>query len=180
MVKNAGNENAEEYLKTYQKELSAESSFSSGSPAVDALLTAKSLTMSKAGISFDCSLYPFDRLPMSSTKFCTMLGNLLDNAIEGVQRLPDTENRIIHLKFHRPGEMLLILLKNPCNPDTIHLAKGQWLSSKFVRTDGSTHPIGIRTIERIVREAEGRCEFMIENRHFIVKILLPFLSHQTA
>lgn len=178
MVKQGGSEDAQEYLKSYERELHSESFFATGSPAVDALLTAKTLTMQKAGIRFDHSLYPLNRLPMSSTQFCNMLGNLLDNAIEGVQRLNDTPAPVIQLRILRPGDMLCLILSNPCNPNTLHFSKSQWLSSKIIREDGAQHPIGMRTIQRIVNDAEGTCDFMVQENKFIVKILLPFPAEQ--
>lgn len=174
MVKQSGSEDAQEYLKSYERELYSENVFATGSPAVDALLTAKSLTMQKAGILFDYSLYPLNRLPMASTQFCNMLGNLLDNAIEGVQRLSDASDPVIQLRILRPGDMLCLILTNPCNPNTLHFSKSRWLSSKSIREDGAQHPIGIRTIQRIVYDAEGTCDFMVQENKFIVKILLPF------
>ena len=178
MARQAGSEEAQEYLKNYEQEIASENLFSTGSPAVDALLTAKSLTMQKAGIRFDHSLYPLNRLPMSSSRFCNMLGNLMDNAIEGVQRISGTNEPVIQLRILRPGDMLCLILTNPCDPKTLHFTKARWLSSKVFRQDGAQHPIGIRTIQRIVDEADGTCDFLVQENKFIVKILLPYPAEQ--
>lgn len=171
MVKTGGNENAKAYLETYQMEAAQEIGFATGSPAADALLTAKYLTMIKSNIVFDYSLCPLYQLPVSSTQFCTLLGNLLDNAIEAIKRINAPQSPVIHLRILRHGEMLYLLCSNPCNPDTIRHSEDRWYSSK---PDPHMHSIGIRNIRRIVEGAEGRCEFVLKENIFHAKLVIPY------
>lgn len=171
MVHSGGNENAEAYLETYRKEVAQDISFATGSPAVDALLTAKQLMMHRAGVAFQVTLCPLHQLPLSSTQFCTVLGNLLDNALEAVSRIPEPVSPTIQLRMMRPGQMLCLICSNPFNPATVHQNNNHWLSSK---PEPKKHSIGIRNIRRIVEDAEGRCEFSIIDDHFTAKILLPY------
>ena len=171
MVRSGGNESAEAYLETYRKEVSQDVSYATGCPAVDALLTAKHLMMCKAGVDFQTTLCPLHQLPLSTTQFCTVLGNLLDNALEAVSRIPDPNGPVIQLRLARPGEMLCLICTNPCNPSTIRQKNNLWFSSK---AEPEKHSIGIRNIRRIVEDAEGRCEFALAGDHFTAKILLPY------
>ena len=58
-----------------------------GNLAVDALLTAKRSILQEKGIAFSFQAYPLQGCPLDDVELCTVLGNLLDNAMEGVGRL---------------------------------------------------------------------------------------------
>ena len=74
--------------------------FFTGSIAVDAVLMAKASIMENAGIAFYFTEYPLVPLPVSERDFCTLLSNLLDNAIDGVMNLPaSAPSRMIRLSF---------------------------------------------------------------------------------
>ena len=176
MVRLGNNHEAESYLQAYQERLAEQKEFLTGCTAVDALLTAKTLTMNKLGISFKYTPYPLQEVPISVTDFCSIVGNLLDNAIEGVQRLDCSDSAQIHLSFSRTWDMFYIHCVNPCNPNTIRKKAGFWLSSKDAEGVSGLHAIGIRSIENIVELAEGRCSFEVQGDIFKVQVVLPFIS----
>ncbi|MEG1360582.1 MAG: GHKL domain-containing protein, partial [Clostridia bacterium] len=156
MVRTGNNREAEVYLEAYQEKNADQRQFITGSTAMDALLTAKYLTMSKLGISFKFTPYPLQQTPVSITDFCAVVGNLLDNAIEGVQRLSAPASAEIQLSFSRTWDMFYIHCTNPCNTATIKKSAGFWRSSKDLDGRSGLHAIGIRSIEKIVEQAEGR------------------------
>ena len=83
--------------------------FITGSLSVDALLTAKQLTMTKYGITLHFTTCPLNVLPLPTPDFCTLLGNVLDNSIEGIQRITDpTIPRVISLTLSRTYQMFHI------------------------------------------------------------------------
>lgn len=144
--------------------------FSTGSIAVDALLTAKASIMRHRKISFDFHPYPLNKLPVEENDFCTLLGNLLDNAIEGIARLPDADNACISLAIARTWDMLYITCENPYNPITVRCVNNLFASSK----DGFYHGIGTRSIEAVARRANGYVHYVQENGVFRVETVLPF------
>lgn len=87
LVASGGNERAVAYLEECRSDFEQDDLYWTGSTAVDALILAKTLTMKKQGIIFHYSPYPLKHMPIKEAAFCTILGNLLDNAIEGVLRL---------------------------------------------------------------------------------------------
>ncbi|MEG1678175.1 MAG: GHKL domain-containing protein, partial [Clostridia bacterium] len=51
---------------------------------------------------------------------------------------------------------------------------GFWRSSKDLDGRSGLHAIGIRSIEKIVEQAEGRCSFETHADTFKVQIVLPY------
>lgn len=174
LVASGGNERATVYLKDCKASLEHEDFYLTGSTAVDALVHTKSLFMKKHAIQFLYSSYPLEKTPIPEADFCTILGNLLDNAIEGVQRLPSAElPRTIQLTMSQSWDMFYIYCSNPCNVATIKSENGRWHSSKDNEGSSDLHAIGIRSIERLVYAAEGRCSFLVSDGKFTAKIVLP-------
>ncbi len=175
LVESNGETIAEKYLSAMSEENQDDRLFVTGSPVVDALLTAKHKLMCEKGIDFLYSPYPLAELPVSTSDFCSIVGNLLDNAIEGVQRIPEPrEKTTIHLSFSRSWDMFYIYCENPCNPDTIVRTKDAFVSSKQ-KTEPGLHGIGLHSIETLATKAEGRTEFAVQNQTFYAKVVLPYL-----
>lgn len=175
MVRLGTNQDAKAYLASYEKELAAQELFITGCTAVDALLTSKYLTMKKHDILFKYNSYPLEDLPIAEIDFCAIVGNILDNAIEGTLRITNAGlPREVHLTFSRSWNMFYIFCSNPCNMQTIQKGRNGWLSSKEKEGAPGVHAIGIRNVEQIVDLAEGRSSFQIENDTFNVKIVLPY------
>ena len=148
--------------------------FITGSLSVDALLTAKQLTMTKYGITLHFTTCPLNVLPLPTPDFCTLLGNVLDNSIEGIQRITDpTIPRVISLTLSRTYQMFHIICKNYCNPETLHYTNGLWISSKNDNALFRSHGYGISNIQNIVDSYEGHSRFTCtDNNIFCVEVTL--------
>ena len=179
IVASGKNEKAAAYLEEYKAEIEQGDLHWTGATAVDALILAKSLTMQRSGIEFRYSAYPLQQMPIKESSFCTILGNLLDNAIEGVLRLPPAPKEhphTIHLTFSRSWDMFYLFCSNPCNEATLIKKNNCWRSSKTAEGQPGFHSIGIHSIERLTSAAEGRCSFEVENGCFIAKVVLPYAA----
>lgn len=176
LVTGSGESTAKAYLETVLKDTDAEDMIVTGNPGVDALLAAKRRLMREKGIAFQYSPYPLAELPLPTADFCSIVGNLLDNAIEGVQRMPDRpRNPTIHLTFSRSWNMFYIYCENPCDPASIIASKGRFISSKK-KDEPGLHGIGLHSIEAIAQRAEGRVEFCVEGDVFHAKVVVPYLK----
>lgn len=146
--------------------------FITGSVAVDAVLTIKKLAMEKHSIQFSYQPYPLRELPIDESSFCVILSNLLDNAIEGVNRIEDSNcPRGIELKFARSWNVFFIVCENDMAALSIHRNGIRFLSSK---KDELGHGFGVENIRRIVDEVNGQCKFVAQGNRFRVEIALPF------
>jgi len=129
MVKDHHIEKAERYLEKMQK-YSFPGRFLTGNTAVDAILNLKSTQMKHAGIEFEYENYPLRELPLDESDFCTIIGNLLDNAIEANQRMKKATVKKVSLKIGRVQEILNVSCYNTADPDQIQMiGERRFLSS---------------------------------------------------
>jgi len=171
-ILNSGNNNSEkEKALQLLKDTDVLNEFITGNTTIDAVLTAKSTIMKQAGIRFDYSPCSLSELPIDEQSFCILLSNLLDNAIEGVMRLPaSAPSRAIRLELAKSRSTFFITCKNDMDPETIKLGKSGFISSK---PHSEIHGFGTRSIQQIVSKADGWCKFIPSGRHFIVQIMFP-------
>lgn len=146
--------------------------FATGSLAVDALLTAKKALMDQEEIEFEFIPYPLHELPMKEGTFCVILANLLDNAIEAIQRLPVRQrSRKILLSFARSWDMFYLVCENDMLPHSINKDGDRFISSK-----GSLrHGHGIESITNICEQHGGKCRFEYTTDKFAVHIRFPYM-----
>lgn len=144
--------------------------FITGSMAVDAILKAKSTVMENVGITFEFVEYPLLPLPIPEQDFCILLGNLLDNAIEGVMRLPATvPSRHIRLAFSKVWNMLFVTCVNDADLTKIKQQGDSFIS---VKESPESHGFGTRSMRKIVNDAGGTIEFEVAQGKFTVQIML--------
>lgn len=166
---------AQAYLSSYRAEFDKSDLFTTGCTMADALLTAKRMTMKAHGIRFDFTSCPLNVLPLEPPKFCAVVDNLLDNAIEGTLRVkhPDA-SPVISLTLSRVHNVFRIVCENPCNPQSVKQEKGIWRSSKRRSSYSDFHGIGISSIRRIIGEANGNCFFTTHGPLFHADLTIPF------
>ncbi len=146
--------------------------FITGCVAMDALLTVKKLAMDRNKVHFEFQPYPLHELPIAESKFCAIISNILDNAIEGTLRINDkTRTHTITLKFARSWDIFFIICENDMNPSSIRMNGNHFLSSK---PNSSRHGFGTQNIKSIVNEANGQCKFIPNTSTFRVEITLPY------
>lgn len=172
LIADQGSSTAKQYLDAYKTQYFAKTGFVTGSIAVDALLTTKNLLCQRHGINFKLSQCPLSSLPISEIDFCTIVGNILDNAIEGNLRISDVHaNKYIHLYFSHIYDMFIIRCENPVNLSTIRKDNKRFLTSK---NDAQIHGFGIPNIISIADHADGSCIFEIKDNVFFATVTLPY------
>lgn len=179
LVARGNSEEAKAYLAQYKMEIDAPEAFVTGSIAVDALLTAKMPACRQNSIEFRLTKCPLSDLPIREVDFCAVIGNLLDNAIEGSIRIPDTTcPRYIHLSFNRVWDTFIIRCENNAETGTIKRNANRFLTSKM--DYAAVHGYGISNIENIATNADGFCNFDLKGDTFVAVITLPYPPQKAA
>lgn len=128
--------------------------------------------MNTQGITFIYELCDLQKHPLSDTDFCTIIMNLLDNAIEGVLRCQNNlSERYIRLDIRHIHDMLMIRCENPCSLLPMKQESMKFLSEKRASGKG----LGISIIEDIVNEADGICSFTQKDGHFTAIVNIRYL-----
>lgn len=104
-------------------------------------------------------------LPIQEVDFCTILGNLLSNALEAIERQTEGD-RFIHLSMGITGSLLAVSVINSYSGE-IREKDGVFLSSHH-----ENEGIGTMSIRHIARKYQGIVKFQYEGGIFDASLLL--------
>ncbi len=139
-----------------------------GCNPVDVLLFKKNQLAVQKAITcrfiVNCSLA---ETGVSEFDLCSILGNLMDNALEAVSELSG-EQRTIELTIKRQNAMLYLSCENPYMGERKQ-EHGQLVTTK---ADSARHGIGLSSIRQISKKYRGYVNVQTENQIFFVQVLL--------
>lgn len=139
-----------------------------GMDALDVLLYHKSEQATKKGITLEfcvgAKLLEEEFLPVD---LCCVVGNLLDNSIEALEKCKNVEKRA-SMEITKKGDMLYLHMENPYEGDL--LEEGQVF--KTTKEDVKNHGLGLRGVERVCRRYNGSLELQTTEGKFCVQALL--------
>lgn len=113
------------------------------------------------------------QLSISDLDLCIVLGNLLENALEGNRRLPPDE-QMLHLHLKRQGEMLILTLDNRFD-GSLHYREGTLLSHK---RGGAVEGIGLQSVRAIAEKYQGVVRVEPNANVFKVSVMLTLPSNE--
>lgn len=159
-------------LETVTKELQRyDSIVQTGNTAFDTILTEKRLFCEKNGIKFTVIADATYLDMLSDIDIYSLFGNILDNAIEAVMKLP-VQERLIDLTVRTVGEMLSIHAANFFD-GSLAYGEGEIVTSK---PNSAEHGFGLRSIRRIAKKYTGEAVISVEDRIFYLDIVIPFVK----
>lgn len=130
--------------------------------AANVVLSAKAEMMKQEGIAADFAVSLPKELSVTDTDLAALLGNALDNAIEGVQ---NAATKKIILRCRVDKGLLMLRLENPVggevNPD---------LST--TKKEKASHGFGLPGMREIARRYHGTLEAGVDNDRFILLVCL--------
>lgn len=142
---------SEEELKNLEGQISIyDAIVKTGNDALDLILTEKSLYCEKNDIKLTIMADGNDIGFMSEADIYSLFGNILDNAVEAVVKVP-SERRAVTLSVKTVGNMLVVHEQNYF-AGKIKFVNGTPATSK---SDTSQHGYGILSIRRIVEKYGG-------------------------
>ncbi|HJA67222.1 ATP-binding protein [Lachnoclostridium sp. An169] len=159
-----------EYLEEMERDIrSYEAQNKTGNKVLDAVLTSKSLYCQNHDIGLTCvadgTLLDF----MAEMDISALFGNVLDNAIESVEKLDDKEKRLIHLSVAKQKNFLRIRSEN-YTEEKITFKNGMPVTTK---KDKRFHGFGMKSIQSTVRKYGGSVTAGVRDNWFELRILIP-------
>ena len=138
----------------------------SGHPVVDYLLNSKLSSRQDIHITISGSagLIRF----MEDLDIASLWGNLLDNAIEAMDKIPSEKEKRLDLFFITQKNSKIILCKNSINEPVIK-NNGELKTTK--REQG--HGYGNRIVDSVVKKYGGFAEYSESGNMFCVQIVMP-------
>ena len=153
-----------DYLDMLDEDLTnVETVIKTGNPMTDAILNSKLSLAAERQIHVKADAAIPVALTISELDLSIIIGNLMDNAIEGCMELPPGE-RLIRLYMEMKGNYLYIALTNTA---------GGKKKSSFRSKKGEGHGLGLTRIDDIVKKYGGYVTRASEDEAFSTEVLLP-------
>ena len=110
-------------------------------------------------------------LSIENQEFCSLLSNLLNNALEACRQTTDPR---IEVRIAQKKNYLCIWVKNTVLHDV--LKENPALNT--TKPDAEHHGIGMRIIQSITRKYDGLLDFRMEDQMFVAEVFLKLTSRQ--
>ncbi len=137
-----------------------------GNVSVDAIVSSKLSVAAKKQIAVDCTAKMPERVQVTDVDLCTVLGNLLDNAIESCEKVPE-EKRFIRLYIGVFKKQLYLSVTNA----TVESRRKKL--SELVSEKKGSHGFGLRRIDLVAEKYHGFVNRKNEPGVFATEVMLP-------
>ena len=137
-----------------------------GNPVADMFLEQKKAMAEQEGIRFTIQAVPIVEWPFQDSETCSLLGNLLDNAIDACKRMDKSEDRWIMVKIESQKQLLFIKIINSVS-EAPSFKHGRPVSAK---RDKKIHGYGLKSVERIINKYEGVITYQVQENIFQVTL----------
>lgn len=139
---------------------------SSGNYIADAVLSSKISVALEHGVAFECKASLPENLPIDDVDFCSMLSNVLENALEACERI--TDKPFIRCNVEKIKSQLIIEVEN--SSDGNYKKNGNVFESL---KEKGMHGIGLRHTQSIIEKYEGLCSINAEENIFKILVSIP-------
>lgn len=162
-------ERTREYLWKLNDDLATvDTVIKTGNVMIDAILNSKLSLMKSKGIEINAKAIVPEKLAVSEIDLCTIIGNLLDNAMEAVLCQPDQNERFIRVFIGILKEQLYISVYNSTYGE-LKKTKNKYVSTK----SSENHGFGLMRVDRIVEKYKGFVNRQNEEGVFATEVMLP-------
>lgn len=139
-----------------------------GVDVVDVIISSKVEKMRNKGIFWDINAEFPKNTNIQPYDLCTILSNLLDNAVEAVERTEKPGN--ISLTIRKINYFLMIQITNSCAGEN-----GSFdVLPKTTKEDKAMHGWGLQNVQETVQKYGGTLKFRQEENQFIVDVMMFF------
>ena len=160
---------AKKYFSSMSADVSAPLGYTdSGNDAVNAIVNFGRMRASSMGVTLAPKLSVPAELPIPDNELCSLLSNLLDNAVEAAAA-SEAEDKTVELSVFRREDHLLIDVRNPVSSD---VSPEKRLSLVSTKQDSQLHGYGTKIIRSIAKQYNGVCRFDMEDGRFIASVML--------
>ena len=138
-----------------------------GNVMADAILNSKLNSAEKLNVRLNVKANIPEGLPISDVELCSVLGNMLDNAVESCASLPESD-RFMRVYIGKLKGQLYLSVQNSAG--VIRKEKGSYISTK---ENSGQHGYGLFRIDRIAKKYGGYVNRQNEEGIFATEIMIP-------
>ncbi len=166
-------EKAITYIKSLSEQLHTIPQYiETNNAAIDAMINLKKMRATKEKI--DLKYYIVGDINcVDDAAFCTIFGNLMDNAIEAEQHETDPQ---IHVSMERYGDYLHLIIQNHISYPILRNGK----LPKSTKKNSALHGLGTSSVLDTIEKIGGLIEFYEEQEWLSVNVLIPCKKEETS
>lgn len=158
---------ASQYLQELiQKEKKSVLYSTSGNIVVDSIINYKLRSVSDWNVAVTVDIVIPTELPIEIVDLSTILTNLLDNAVQALQKT-DGKRELKIAMTYRKG-MLFVAVKNTY-PGKVHYENGEIVTTK---EDTESHGYGLKNVESAAEKYDGICQLHHNDVYFDAEVAL--------
>lgn len=162
-------EELRKYLWMLNDDLTAvDTVLKTGNVMVDAILNSKLSLIKSKNIAVHAKATVPAALRISEIDLCTIIGNLLDNAMEACLRQDNRQERFIRVYIGILKQQLYICVTNSTGGKVKKVGK-TYLSTKA----SDSHGFGLMRIDRLAEKYDGYVNRQNEEGAFATEVMLP-------
>ncbi|MCX4267255.1 MAG: GHKL domain-containing protein [Lachnospiraceae bacterium] len=141
-----------------------------GDETIDYLINSKAAVAKEHAVQYQIQVEFPSHTNLKRADLCAILGNLLDNALEAAQQIPEQEERFVRLTIRRINQMLVIKVENSfqCLP-----VKRDG-SLKTSKEDNGLHGWGLKSAQTAAEKYDGILQTSYTNHTFQTVVTLSY------
>ncbi len=142
----------------------------SSNPVLNALLNCYYYIAKEQELQIDLRFHLPEHTPLSVDELTRVLGNLLENAVEACNRLPEGEKGHILLTTYDTGGQWFLMVENTYD-SIIYQKSNRLLSRKD--SQNKRYGVGVESVREVVTSHGGKMDIMPMEKLFRVGITIP-------
>ena len=167
MCTSEDNSQIKKYLSQLTNEVSSKKPVEyTGNRELDAVIAPFVLEAESKNIKVQFKGRVSDNVAIDMFDMCTIISNLLNNAIEACEKIQE-DKRIIGFEIAGYNSQIFISVSNSYDMESIINQKQKFITTK---EDKLNHGIGLENVRRTVKKYDGDMRISQENERFIVTI----------
>ena len=139
-----------------------------GNKMVSAIMNLENGKAAENNIQINANVVIPKKLPFDESDFCSLMMNLIDNALEECVRT-DGEKKINVIMTTRGEDYFYFCVTNPTNKSQKEIARKGLETSKEER---KLHGYGINIVKKIAEKYDGHFHYYVENGIFIAEVMM--------
>lgn len=140
-----------------------------GNHVIDIIINTKISEMKKEGISYSINVeFPQRSANIFPNDLCSVLSNLLENAIEACKINRIEKNKSIELVIRKINKMIFIKVENPMEIKPI-MKEEAFLTSK---KEKDLHGWGLKSVQSVVKKYGGEVKYNMGDKLFTVVVFM--------
>lgn len=160
-------EEMKQYLSDLEQNLEKVDTYvKSGNLMADAVLNSKLSLAEQKGIRVNCKAILPETLTIEDVDLCVLLGNLLDNALEACEKIPE-QQRFLRIYMVVNKSQLYISIQNSAKEEL------DFNERNYISTKRGNHGLGMKRARALTDKYEGYLTLANEPGIFAAEVTLP-------